>query len=128
MVARRVCLAVILISMVAAAPLAARARPFALDDLKRLVDIQEPQISPDGSGVAVVVIRPDFSADTYDTTLELVDIATHSRRPLTHGRDGIGFPRWSPDGTRIAFIAQTGGSDPSAQVFVLPMTGGDPKQ
>jgi len=99
-----------------------------LDDLKRLVDIQEPQISPNGSAVAVVVIRPNFSSDTYDTTLELIDVATHSRRALTHARDGIGFPRWSPDGSRIAFIAQTGGNDSSAQIFVLPMTGGDPKQ
>ena len=124
----RVCIVAAIVSFVAAAPLMAQARPFVLDDLKRLVDIQEPQISPDGSAVAVVVIRPNFTTDTYDSTLELIDIATHSRRPLTHGRNGIGFPRWSPDGTRIAFIAQTGGNDSSAQIFVLPMTGGDPKQ
>ena len=112
----------------AAAPQTAQARPFALGDLKRLVDVQEPQISPDGARVAVVVIRPDFAADTYDTTLEVVDVATKARRALTHGRAGIGFERWSPDGTRIAFIAQSGGNDSSAQVFVLPMDGGDAKQ
>ena len=121
-------LVVIASSLVALVPIPAQARPFALDDLKRLVDIQEPQIAPNGSSVAVVVIRPNFSSDTYDTTLELIDVATHRRRALTHARDGIGFPRWSPDGSRIAFIAQTGGNDSSAQIFVFPMTGGDPKQ
>ncbi|HKW44958.1 MAG TPA: hypothetical protein VJN22_04815, partial [Candidatus Eremiobacteraceae bacterium] len=124
----RVIVAVIFISLAATMPVAALARPFILNDLKTLVDIQEPQISPDGSGIAVVVIRPNFASDTYDTTLELIDIAKHSRRALTHGRDGIGFPRWSPDGTRIAFIAQTGGNASSAQVFVATMAGGDPKQ
>ncbi len=101
------------------------ARTFDLDDLQRLIDIQEPQISPDGSSIAVVIIRPDFSADTYDTTLELVDIASHNRRALTAGRDGVNFPRWSPDGTKIAFIAQTDGDDSTAQLYVLPMSGGD---
>jgi dipeptidyl aminopeptidase/acylaminoacyl peptidase len=124
----RIFLAAALVAFAVATPAAVSARPFALDDLHRLLDIQEPQISPDGSAVAVVVIRPNFATDTYDTTLELVDIATRSRRALTHGRDGIGFPRWSPDGTRIAFIAQTGGSDSTAQVFILPMTGGEPAQ
>jgi dipeptidyl aminopeptidase/acylaminoacyl peptidase len=124
----RILLTAALVAFALATPIAAQARAFELDDLKRLIDIQEPQISPDGSAVAVVVIRPNFKADSYDTTLELVNIATRSRRALTHGRDGIGFPRWSPDGSRIAFIAQTGGSDSSAQVFVLPMSGGEPSQ
>jgi dipeptidyl aminopeptidase/acylaminoacyl peptidase len=124
----RIVLTVAFLAIAIATPCAAQARPFALDDLKRLVDIQEPQISPDGSAVSVVVIRPNFTTDSYDTTLELVNIAARSRRALTHGRDGIGFPRWSPDGTRIAFIAQTGGSDSTAQVFVLPMSGGEPLQ
>jgi dipeptidyl aminopeptidase/acylaminoacyl peptidase len=124
----RIFLLAALVAFAVATPAAVSARPFALDDLRSLLDIQEPQISPDGSAVAVVVIRPNFATDTYDTTLELVDIATRSRRALTHGRDGIGFPRWSPDGSRIAFIAQTGGGDSTAQVFVLPMTGGEPVQ
>jgi dipeptidyl aminopeptidase/acylaminoacyl peptidase len=120
--------ATIIVSLAVAAPLTAQARPFALDDLKHLIDIQEPQISPDGSAVAFVVIRPNFTTDSYDTTLELINIAARSRRALTHDRDGIGYPRWSPDGTRIAYIAQTGGSDSTAQVFVLPMSGGDAVQ
>ena len=113
-----------------AAPAAspASARTFGTDDLKRLIDIQEPQISPDGASIAVVVIRPNFTADTYDTTLELVDIATHARRALTAGRSAVNFPRWSPDGSKIAFIAQADGDNPTAQVFVLGMNGGDIRQ
>jgi dipeptidyl aminopeptidase/acylaminoacyl peptidase len=119
------------VAIVAAAitlPSVAAARAFALDDLQRLVDIQEPQISPDGQAVAVVVIRPDYAADAYDTTLELVNVASHSRRALTSGRNGVNFPRWSPDGGRIAFIAETSGDNPTAQVFVLSLDGGDARQ
>jgi dipeptidyl aminopeptidase/acylaminoacyl peptidase len=124
----RILFSTVLVAFAVVTPIAVQARPFALDDLRHLIDIQEPQISPDGSAVAVVVIRPNFTTDSYDTTLELITIETRSRRALTHGRDGIGFPRWSPDGSRIAFTAQTGGSDSTAQVFVLPMTGGEPVQ
>ena len=127
MFARIVC-AIAVGVLLAAVPAAVQARTFALDDLKRLVDIQEPQISPDGSHVAVVVITPDFSADEYVTTLELIDVGSGARRQLTNGRSGVNFPRWSPGGDRIAFLAQTDGDAPSAQVFVLPLSGGDPRQ
>ncbi len=97
MFARIVC-AIAVGLFLAAIPAAGQARPFALDDLKRLVDIQEPQISPDGSHVAVVVITPDFSADAYVTRLELIDVGSGARSHLTNGRSGVNFPRWSRGG------------------------------
>src|SRR5262249_16518 len=38
----------------------------------------------------------------------------------------VGLPRWSPDGTMLAFLAAVGlPKEEKAQVFVLPMNGGD---
>jgi dipeptidyl aminopeptidase/acylaminoacyl peptidase len=60
-------------------------------------------------------------------------------RALTFEREGVASPRWSPDGTRIAFLAKAhlpksdDGKDGDAkdddgdkpQIFVMPMHGGD---
>jgi len=41
---------------------------------------------------------------------------------LTRGRRGLGQARWSPDGSRLAFLAA---ADGKSQIFVMPMNGGD---
>ena len=99
---------------------------FGLADLARMVRISDPQISPDGKSVAIVVSRPNFDKNRYDAELVLVDVATGSQRILTHDRQGVGQPRWSPSGDRLAFLAKPGpGKEEKTQLFVMPMEGGD---
>ncbi|MBV8580076.1 MAG: PD40 domain-containing protein, partial [Candidatus Eremiobacteraeota bacterium] len=101
-------------------------RPFAMDDLKRLVSVSSPAISPDGKRAVVIVGHIHWDEDRTVRELDLIDLATHARRPLTYDRKGLGSPRWSPDGTKLAFIADAGdGDDARSQVFVMPMDGGD---
>ncbi len=118
-----VCLAACL---TAAAAAEAQTKRFSADDLPKILRIGDPQISPDGRTVAIVVSRANLKEDRYDTELEIVDIASHQLRAMTHDRLGITSPRWSPGGDRIAFIAQDAGK--KEQLFVLPMTGGDAQQ
>src|ERR1700682_964769 len=104
----------------------AEARVMALDDMRRIVDVSEPRVSPDGMSVAVVVSRVNWNEDRRDSSIVLIDLATGAQRTLTHDRKDVASPRWSPSGDRLAFIdSVTEGEQTTAQVFVLPMSGGD---
>lgn len=70
--------------------------------------------------------RPDYDLDLYRSELVLVEVATHKQRVLTRDRKGVAYPRWSPSGDRLAFLAHDANDKP--QIFVMPMTGGDAEQ
>jgi dipeptidyl aminopeptidase/acylaminoacyl peptidase len=72
-----------------------------LDDLRRIVDVADPQLSPDGKSVAVVVSRVNWDEDRRDSSLVLIDVATGAQRVLTQGRNDVSSPRWSPSGDRM---------------------------
>jgi dipeptidyl aminopeptidase/acylaminoacyl peptidase len=104
----------------------ASARPLQMSDLRALVGVSSPAIAPDGKRAVVVVTRISWNDDKYVRDLDLIDLATHARRTLTYDRHGLADPAWSPDGTKLAFLADSGtGEGAKAQVFVMPMDGGD---
>ncbi|PYR56686.1 MAG: hypothetical protein DMF91_21335, partial [Acidobacteria bacterium] len=106
-----------------------QARSFELADLARVVRLADPQLAPDGRSIAVVVSRANLDEDRYDADLTLVDVDLGALRPLTSERRGVGQPRWSPAGDRLAFLASVGtGRDAHPQVFVLAMTGGEARR
>jgi dipeptidyl aminopeptidase/acylaminoacyl peptidase len=115
---------VVALAFLSAAP--AVANRFTADDVVRVTRVSDPQISPDGKSIVIVVGHPNFKTDKIDSELVLVDIATHAQRVLTHDRVVGGYPRWSPSGDRIAYIAQDG--DHKGQIFILPLAGGDSQQ
>jgi tricorn protease len=61
----------------------------------------------------------------YAGDIWAVPIAGGQARQLTSGDHEELFPRFSPDGTTIAF---TGQYDGRRQVYVIPVTGGTPRQ
>jgi dipeptidyl aminopeptidase/acylaminoacyl peptidase len=106
-----------------------QARSFELADLARVVRLADPQISPDGRSIAIVVSRANLDEDRYDAEVTLVDVDSGKLRALTSDRRGVGQPRWSPSGDRLAFLASVGtGRDAHPQLFVLAMIGGEARR
>ncbi len=101
-------------------------RTFDLAWIGRMVRVSDPQVSPDGRSVLFVVARADYERNQNVGELALVDVASGATRYLTHGRRTALFPRWSPKGDRVAFLAED--ADGRAQVFVLEMAGGDARK
>jgi dipeptidyl aminopeptidase/acylaminoacyl peptidase len=114
----------------AAVPLGAADAPtskrFSLDDLAKIVRLSSPQISPEGTSIAVVVTRADVEKNKWLSELDLVDVTAGARRTLTRDRARVSHPRWSPSGDRLAFLALDGAEkEAKPQIWLLPMAGGE---
>ncbi len=98
------------------------------EDLLRFRWIADPRISPDGTRVAFTLVRVDADEDDYRTDLWLADLPAAGAPPttpraLTHdGRSAQ--PRWSPDGTQLAFVRRSE-TVKVTQLHVLPLAGGE---
>jgi dipeptidyl aminopeptidase/acylaminoacyl peptidase len=118
----------LLIGLLSVAGLAQQSRRMQLDDLGRVVRVSDPQISPDGASIVVVVARANYDENRYDGNLVLVDISSGNQRVLTNDRRSVSQPRFSPSGDRLGFlsnVALASGQQPRSQIFVMPMSGGD---
>jgi dipeptidyl aminopeptidase/acylaminoacyl peptidase len=96
-------------------------------DLTRMRFVSDAQLSPDGRRVAFVVTTLSEARDEYLANIWLVDTAGGAPRRFTTGSGRDTTPRWSPDGTRLAFIAERG-RKAKAQLYVMPADGGEPVQ
>lgn len=95
-----------------------------VDDALRLRYATDPQLSPDGSTVAYLVPEVDEKSREFRSNLWCVSVRGGPERQLTHDRQKLSEPRWSPDGRIIAFLAAWG-EDTSPQVWLLPADGGE---
>src|SRR6202051_2522320 len=86
-------------------------RTLAPDDLFRVQEVSDPQLSPDGAWVAYVVGTNDRDADEARSAIWMVSWDGRERLALTSATEGNGKPRWSPDGRYLAFMCTASGSD-----------------
>jgi dipeptidyl aminopeptidase/acylaminoacyl peptidase len=92
------------------------------DDLTAFVTLSDAILHPDGIRVVFVVSRMDLEHDRYDRAIWLWD-GTECR-PFTHGPADT-RPRWSPDGSRLAFLRASGEEGEPSQVAVMSASGGE---
>jgi dipeptidyl aminopeptidase/acylaminoacyl peptidase len=98
-------------------------------DRLRIVNPNDPQMSPDGKTVAVILSRANAKENRYDAEIVAIDVAGGTQRPLTFDRRGVAAPRWSPDGSAIAFLANgSSEKDAKRQIWILPVAGGDARR
>ncbi len=119
-------LPLLFLAATAVAP-AATPRVLTFEDLRRVVTVRAPQISPNGALIVYVRSTIDWKANRNRSDLILVNVDGTGARTLTHGRAGVDKPQWSPDGARLAFLASPESGKP-AQLYVMPMNGGDALQ
>src|SRR2546421_11733891 len=100
-------------------------RPFKLDDLARLRDVRDPQLSPDGNWVAYVVATIDAKEDKGTTHIWLVGYDGKNDRQITFSTDSESGPRWSPDGKFLSFNSSRPGKAKGNQVWLLDRNGGE---
>jgi dipeptidyl aminopeptidase/acylaminoacyl peptidase len=99
------------------------AQGFTVADLFRHQKVQELSASQDGTRIACTVRSIDREKDEYVCCIWSVDPQGGTPpRQLTRGPGQDTSPRWSPDGTQLAFVSNRGGSP---QLHLLPADGGE---
>jgi dipeptidyl aminopeptidase/acylaminoacyl peptidase len=97
------------------------------EDVYELTGVADPRLSPDGATVAYVVGRVDKDAGEYRSAVWLAAAGgDEPPRQFTSGDKADADPRWSPDGTRLAFTSNR--ADKASQLYVLPVAGGEPRK
>src|ERR1043166_5664887 len=96
-------------------------------DVYELRWADDPRISPDGRTVAFVGWGTDREENDYTASIWLVPVdGSAEPRRLTRAEKVDGAPRWSPDGSRLAFVSNR--DSKAKQLYVLPVDGGDPQK
>jgi len=97
------------------------------EDVFELTRVTDPRLSPDGTTVAYVVGTVDAEANDYRGAIWLApaDGAAEPRR-FTSGLKHDADPRWSPDGSQLAFTSNREGK--AMQLYVMPLAGGEPRK
>ncbi len=120
------------LGLAAASPVEA-ARGFDVRDLQKLDRVSSPVLSPDGARV-VFAKREMLGGNAGDelgkasTSLWIRDLRTRDMAPpkrLTPVGWNVNSPAFSADGQWLYFLSPQSGSQ---QVYVMPATGGAPKQ
>ncbi len=92
------------------------ANHFLKTDVFELEVAADPQISPDGSQVVYVRRSNDIMSDRARSNLWIINEDGSEHRPLLSGADSYSSPRWSPDGTRLAYVSSAEGRGPELYV------------
>jgi len=117
----------ILFSVVSLFAQAPAKRPLKAEDIFRMLQVRDPQVSPDGKFVAYTVTSIDRDADKRVNAVWMVNWEGTEDVQLTFGEKSASTPRWSPDGKYLAFLSARAPDD-KTQVWVLDRRGGEARQ
>ena len=93
-------------------------------DITRIRWVSEARMATNGQRVAFVVTTLSEERDQYLSNIWMVAVDGGMPRRLTSGDKRDGAPRWSPDGTKLAFVSERPGQK-RPQLYVMPTDGGE---
>lgn len=123
----KIALAVVLGAMATSVTYAQK-QPLQIMDVFELEHASDPQISPDGTRIVYVRNFADVGKDQRFSNLWVVNADGSGHRALTDGLINAHTPRWSADGSRLAFISNAhvkDDKDAKPQIYVRDMATGD---
>jgi dipeptidyl aminopeptidase/acylaminoacyl peptidase len=126
-VACRVGIAIVLVVILGFLTVAAAAPPLSPEDVLSIKVASSARVSPDGRWIAYTVRVPREAKDKPGSDyqeLHVASVETGEIRPFVSGKTSASSPRWSPNGTSIAFLASRGEKS-KTQVWVIPVDGGE---
>lgn len=113
--------------VLATVPLAGQApakRPLTPNDLYRVRDVSDPQLSPDGRWVAYTVAAIDSAKDRSVSHVWMTSWDGASTIQATTSKQSEHDPRWSPDNRYLAFLSSREGAR-ETQLWLLDRRGGE---
>jgi len=117
----------LLVFMILSVSLAQDGRPMTLVDMLEVPRLSEPQLSPDGEQLLYTLARADWKANKRISHIWRINIDGKESVRMTNGSDGEKSPRWSPDGKRIAFLAEREDSE-ETQIYLISNEAGEARQ
>lgn len=104
---------------------AEKKRRITAEDLYEFKTISGVQISPDGQHVVYAVKRIDRKTEKKFSNLWIARSDGSAAEQFTFGDQSDTQPRWSPDGTQIAFLSNRLDPDRPASLFLISFEGGE---
>jgi dipeptidyl aminopeptidase/acylaminoacyl peptidase len=113
---------ILVVSIIASAFAANGDKKMTIQDSLAIKNAGSPAFSPDGKWVTYTLSEWDKENNRRVSHIYLVSSAGGRSVKLTNGEKGESAPQWSPDGTRIAFMADR---DKGNQIWLISPFGGE---
>ena len=96
-------------------------RPMTFDDFAAVRAVSDPQLSPDGTTLLYAVRTTDVTANKRSTVTFVMPVAGGTATQFPNATAAVNEARWSPDGKRVAYIAD-------GQLWIADASGANIKQ